>query len=56
MLVTTGLPVVIPQGNAFGDDVNFCEGSGASSSNAGDGNGDGGSSTSGEVVDCFWII
>jgi hypothetical protein len=24
MLVATGLAVVIPQGNAFGDDVNFC--------------------------------
>ena len=56
MLVATGLAVVIPQGNAFGDDVNFCVGSGASSANAGDGDGDGGSSTSGEVVDCFWII
>jgi hypothetical protein len=56
MLVTSGLAVVIPQGNGFGDDVNFCLGSGASSANAGDGGGDGGSSTSGEVVDCFWII
>ena len=56
MLVATGLAVVIPQGNAFGDDVNFCVGSGACSANAGDGRGDGGSSTLGEVVDCFWII
>jgi hypothetical protein len=55
-LVTSGLAVVIPQGNGFGDDVNFCLGSGASSANAGDGGGDGGSSTLGEVVDCFWII
>jgi hypothetical protein len=47
---------VNPQGNAFGDDVNFGAGSGASSANAGDGGGDGGSSTLGEVVDCFWII
>ena len=39
MLVTTGLAVVIPQGNAFGDDVNFGVGSGASSANAGDGGG-----------------
>ena len=31
-------------------------GSGACSANAGDGRGDGGSSTLGEVVDCFWII
>jgi hypothetical protein len=56
MLVATGLAVVIPQGNAFGDDVNFCVGSGACSASAGDGRGDGGSSTLGEMVDCFWII
>jgi hypothetical protein len=56
MLVATGLAVVIPQGNAFGDDVNFCVGPGACSANAGDRRGDGGSSTLGEVVDCFWII
>jgi hypothetical protein len=39
MLVTTGLALVIPQGNAFGDDVNFGVGSGASSANSGDGRG-----------------
>jgi hypothetical protein len=39
MLVTTGLAVVIPQGNAFGDGVNFGVGSGTSSANAGDGGG-----------------
>ena len=39
MLVAAGLAVVIPQGNAFGDDVNFGLGSGASSANAGDGGG-----------------
>jgi hypothetical protein len=37
MLVTTGLAIVIPQGNAFGDDVNFGVGSGASSANASEG-------------------
>jgi hypothetical protein len=55
MLVATGLAVVIPQGNAFGDDVNFCVGSGASPANAGDGSDDCGSNTAGEVVDCSWI-
>lgn len=56
MLVATRLAVVIPQGKAFGDDVNFCVESGACSANARDGGGDGGSSTLGEVVDCLWII
>jgi hypothetical protein len=46
---------VIPQGNAIGDDVNFCRGSGACPANAGDGGSDCGSNTAGEVVDCSWI-
>lgn len=37
MLVATGLAVVIPQGNAFGDDVNFCVRSGSCPANPGDG-------------------
>ena len=52
MLVATGLAVMIPQGNAFGDDVNFCGGSGRCSANAGDGGCDCDLSTSGEVVEC----